>query len=176
MLTQKDNLIIMPYMNIMFMFELKNSGFFESDEYKKMKIQDNNIREVIDTVGIDNQGLLLMTLYAILVVPKELYIDESSSEYICLNNKVKSITIYERSNYRSDSNGINYIRHIRNSISHARVVFFPNQFVEFIDENTFRGNNERCVIRIPLAKINELLEELQKVFYKYIEDLKSNSI
>ena len=173
-LTQKDNLMIMPYINCMFILELKNKEFLKSEYYKNMDFQDKNIPRVFSEVGLDNQGLLLMTLYSLLVVPKELYDNELSTEFTGLNKKIKTIKTYEESNYSYDKNEINYVKHIRNAVSHANLRFEPNDYVEFIDTNKYSTKNEKCIIRIPLVKISELLEYLQGIFYRYISALKLN--
>ena len=78
------------------------------------------------------------------------------------------------SNYSYDKNEINYVKHIRNAVSHANLRFEPNEYVEFIDTNKYGNKNEKCIIRIPLVKICELLEYLQGIFYRYIGALKLN--
>ena len=83
-------------------------------------------------------------------------------DYIYLKSKAES-------SYHSDSMKIDFTRHIRNAVAHARVAFIPFGSVTFTDENI---NGEKCAITFPLENVGVFLTELQKVFMKYIERLK----
>ena len=111
-----------------------------------------------------------MVLYAMLVVPKQLIEQDFPDEFAKLNIKVEEIKLDANSTYRLDSEKIDYIRHIRNAVAHARVTFIPNESVSFTDEN---NGGERCTITISLNTVGLFLTELQKVFMKYIERLKT---
>lgn len=165
--TQEDNILIQSYFTIAFLAELKNNNFLESDCYKKLPFEDNFIKEKLPSIGIDNRGNLLITLYTMLVIPKELLSDRYPTEFAKLNNIVENIKSKANSSYRTDQKKINYIRHIRNAVAHAKVEFVNNA-VEFTDEN----NTEKCTIIIPLMEVGTFLTELQKIFMKYIETLK----
>lgn len=169
-LTQDDNLLIQSYFTTAFLGELTNSSFLKSDCYKNLQFGDNYIKENLPTIGIDNQGTLLIMLYTMLVIPKQLLSQNFPDEFEELNNVVKNLNSKVESNYQSDNIQIDFIRHIRNSVAHARVAFIANVSVTFTDENN-RG--EICTITIPLVKIGAFLTELQKVFMKYIETLKT---
>lgn len=168
-LTQEDNLLIQSYFTIAFLIELKNNDFLKSDCYKKLPFEDNFIKENLPSIGIDNQGNLLMTLYTMLVIPKELLADKFPTEFAELNNIVENIKSEAKSSYKKDQKEIDYIRHIRNAVAHARVEFMPNESVKFTDE---KNKREKCTITIPLVKVGKFLTELQKLFMKYIETLK----
>ncbi|MEA1998851.1 MAG: hypothetical protein U9N61_05960 [Euryarchaeota archaeon] len=151
------------------MVELKNNDFLKSDCYKKLPFGDNYIKENLPSIGIDNQGNLLMTLYTMLVIPRQLLSDNFPTEFAELNNKVENIISEEESSYSTDSAKIDYITHIRNAVAHARVMFIPNESITFTDKN---NKGEICKITIPLVEVGIFLTELQKVFMKYIETLK----
>ena len=168
--TQEDNLLIQSYFTTAFLVELKNKDFLNSDYYKNISFEDSFVKESLPKVGIDNQGTLLMMLYTMLVVPKQLLEKDFPVEFEALNGKVDELKSEAVSTYRKDSDGIDFIRHIRNSVAHARVEFIPNVSVKFTDEN---NGGEKCEITIPLLKIVLFLTELQKVFMKYIETLKA---
>ena len=167
--SQNDNLLIQSYFTTAFLLELKNNDFFNSDYYKNVEFEDKFVKENLPIVGIDNQGALLMTLYTMLVIPKQLLENEFPNEFENLNETIEMINSKSESNYRKDSEKIDYIRHIRNSVAHARVEFEPNISVTFTDKN---NNHEICTITIPLSKIGIFLTALQQVFMKYIEKLK----
>jgi hypothetical protein len=164
------NLLIQSYFTTSFLLELKNLDFLNSDYYKSVEFEDKFVQEHLPSVGIDNQGAMLMVLYAMLVVPKQLIQTDFPEEFENLNQVVEELKLYSRSTYRQDSERIDYVRHIRNAVAHARVLFNPNIKVTFTDENN-RG--ERCVITIQLADFGRFLTELQKVFFKYIEKFKT---
>lgn len=165
--TQEDNILIQSYFTIAFLTELSNNNFLKSDCYKKLRFEDNFIKENLPSIGIGNRGNLLITLYTMLVIPKELLSDRYPTEFAELNNIVENIKSEANSIYQTDQKKINYIRHIRNAVAHARVEFVDNT-VKFTDEN----NTEKCTITIPLMEVGTFLTELQKLFMKYIETLK----
>lgn len=171
-LTQEENLLIQAYMTTGFLAELNNNDFLNSDYYKDMNFQDKYIKDHLPTIGIDNRGSLIMFLYTMLVIPKELLTNLFSDDFNNLNNIIEEIESESLSNYNSDKNGIDYIRHIRNSIAHARVEFISHKLVIFKDTN----NNSECIIKIPLSKIGLFLTELQKIYCKYIKQIQENNI
>lgn len=168
--TQEDNLLMQTYFTTAFLVELKNNDFLNSDYYKNLPFEDKFVKASLPTVGIDNQGTLLIMLYTMLVVPKQLLEKDFPVEFEALNEIVNKLKSNAASTYRKDSDGIDFIRHIRNAVAHARVEFTPNVSVKFSDEN---NGGENCEITIPLPNIGLFLIELQKVFVKYIEALKT---
>jgi hypothetical protein len=167
--TQEDNLLIQIYLTTAFLVELKNNDFLNSDYFKNVPFEDKFVKTSLPTVGIDNQGALLMMLYSMLVVPKQLLEKDFPVEFEALNEIVNKLKSNAVSTYSKDSVKIDFIRHIRNAVAHARVEFNPNISVKFIDEN---NGGEKCEITIPLPNIGLFLSELQKVFMKYIDNLK----
>lgn len=168
--TQEDNLLIQSYFTTSFLMELRNMDFLNSDYYKKASFEDNYVQENLPTVGIDNQGALLMVFYAMLVIPKQLLEKSFPTEFKALNEKVDKLKSEATSTYKKDSDGIDYIRHIRNAVAHVKVNFISDTSVKFIDYN---NRSEKCEITIPLEKIGLLLTDLQKVFFKYIITLQT---
>jgi hypothetical protein len=167
--TQEDNLLIQSYFTTAFLLELKNNDFLQSDYYKNVSFDDKFVKENLPRVGIDNQGTLLMTLYTMLVIPKQLLEEDFPAEFEALNKRVDELKSEAISTYRKDSDEIDFIRHIRNAVAHARVEFEPNTYVKFVDKN---NGGEICEITIPLERFGLFLTELQKVFMNYIESLK----
>jgi len=167
--TQEDNLLIQSYFTTTFLVELKNKDFLNSDYYKNASFKDKFVKESLPKVGIDNQGTVLIMLYTMLVVPKQLLEKEFPVEFEALNRKVDELKSEATSTYRKDSDGIDYVRHIRNAVAHARIEFIPNISVKFNDEN---NGGEKCEITVPLKNMGLFLTALQNVFMKYIETLK----
>ena len=140
-----------------------------------MKFGSPWIKDEISNIGIDNQGLLLMTLYSMLVIPKELIQNEFKSEYAEINNYLSTIARDTHSDYGSDKPVVNYLNHIRNSVAHSRVSFNPSGSVTFSDERkNFKTKKlEKFSTVIPLEKFGEFLMQLQTIHLAYIEKLQN---
>ena len=67
----EENLIIQPYLIIELLFNLKKHYFISSDYFSKMNY-NNDTRDLLKRTDIDNQGLIMLSLYALLVIPKEI--------------------------------------------------------------------------------------------------------
>ncbi len=168
--SQSDNLLIQSYLTISFLTELKNINFLDSEYYENAGFKDKFVKENFAKIGIDNQGSLLMFIYAMLVVPRQLLQQHFPTEFSGLNVTIGNIGSKANSTYSEDVNGIGYVRHIRNAVAHAKVSFEPNRTVTFRDENN-RG--EICSIEIPLDKVGIFLTKLQAIFIAYIEQVKT---
>jgi hypothetical protein len=173
-INQEDNLLIQSYFTVTFLTELKNNDFLNSDYYKNMEFGDKYLQNNLPSVGIDNQGALLIFLYTMLVIPKQLLEKKFPEKFIEINIKLDKIKSKANSNYKQDNTKgilkIDYLRHIRNAVAHAKVEFIPNESVTFKDEDKRKG--ESCSITIPLILLGEFLTELQKIFTTYVESLK----
>lgn len=178
-ITQEDNLIIQSYMTVSFLLELKKLDFLNSDYYKKAKFQDEYVKAKLPEIKIDNQGSMLMVLYAMLVIPSELIKVGFSDEFNNVNKVIHTIRNKTRtySNYEYDSVNINYIKHIRNSVAHAKVKFVPNVEVIFSDNryNYDTKKKESCKITIPLSEFGIFMTALQKLFFQYVKTASQNS-
>ncbi|WP_198335617.1 HEPN family nuclease [Psychrobacter celer] len=173
--SQEDNLLIQSYMTIGFLFELKRLNFLDSAYYKNSDFDDKFLQKTLPNIGIDNQGTLLIALYTMLVIPKELIEEKYTNDFKNLNDFIQSITLNAESTYKRDKDeqgnpNINYVRHIRNSVSHAKVEFTPTNEVVFKDDY----NNQTCTITISLEKIGTLLTEIRKIFFKHVESMKQD--
>ncbi len=168
MYSQEDNLLIQSYFSTAFLIELKNLKFLDSDYYEDIEFQDKYVQEHLPSIGIVNHGAMLMILYALLVIPKELIEKHYQKDFDNLNVFVDSIKSKATSNYKNDANKINYIRHIRNSVAHAKVSFNSEKEVVFLDKN---NNGSECTIVIPLASMGQFIEELRNIFFKHIKNL-----
>ncbi len=167
--SNNDNLLIQGYFSIALLVELKNAKFLDSDYYKNAQFEDNFVQENLPKVGIDNQGALLMILYTLLVVPRQLLEKNFPTEFDCLNNVVVDLSTSAKSSYKKDIQTIDHVRHLRNAVAHARVIFDSKGTVTFRDED---GKGSVWEATFPLAKIGPLLTALQTIFMKYIESVK----
>ena len=172
-LTQEDDLLIQSHFSIVLLTELNNNEFLHSEYFEKMSFGDRFVKNNLPKIGIDNQGSLLIFLYVMLVIPRELIENKFPNEFQDLNDRVNNYVSSAKSNYKKDKDKINYLYHIRNSVAHARVVFTPNVSVTFHDNNKFTGEN--CSITIPLKSFGIFLEDLRDLFMKYVEDIKQRN-
>jgi hypothetical protein len=170
-LNQEDNLLIQSYLTSAFLLNLKQNDFLNSDYYKNRRIKDVTVDEYLPKINIDNQGALLMILYSMLVIPKQLLFNSFKNDFEKLNIKIKEIVLNVESSYKNDKPEIDFIRHIRNSVAHANVTFSQKESVTFSDRNR---DEEKCSIIIPLIKMPFLLKELQQIFINYINSKKND--
>ncbi len=168
MLTQEQNLILQTYYSTSFLVELKNNDFLSSDYFHKMNFSTSWLKNQMEVIGIDNQGILLMSLYAMLVVPKQLIYYDYKLQYEKIDDYIDDVKTSVHTTYARDQTKIEYIRHIRNAVSHARVEFSPGVSVTFRDEN---NRSEAFEVEIPLSKVGVFLMKLQEIHLQYIKDL-----
>jgi len=167
--SNNDNLLIQSYFTTALLFELKNANFLDSDYYKNRQFQDKFVQDNLPKVGIDNQGTLLMVLYTLLVVPRQLLETNFPTEFDSLNGEVVKLATSTTSSYRKDAQTVDHVRHLRNAVAHARVNFKQDGTVTFRDEDRSGSVWEAT---FPLTNIGDLLTALQAIFMKYIETVK----
>ncbi|MFK7820750.1 MAG: hypothetical protein AB8G99_18675, partial [Planctomycetaceae bacterium] len=147
-MTQEENLIFQSYWTVCLLLELTNNNFTESEFFDSMAFADPAIKEQVRTLGVDNQGSLIMCLYTMLVVPKQLLEQQHADEFAEVQVFLEASTQNTSTTYASDSPTVDYLRHIRNAVAHARVSFRPNDVIVFSDQ---RGS-DRFSTELPLAK------------------------
>lgn len=173
-LTPEEDLLIQSYITTAFLVELKNNDFLNSDYYKKMQFEDKFIKDNLNRIKIDNHGTLVIMMYTMLVIPKELIFRDFSTEVSELNKIVHKLKSESKSSYSYDSKGIDYVKHIRNAVAHARVDFKLENSVTFTD--TDEKKKQECTITIPLDKFGDFLTGLQSIFAKYVESIKNKHL
>ena len=164
---QKCDLLIQSYCNFVLNAELVNSKFVNSEYFNEMNFQNINAKNILREIGIDNQGYLLIALYTLLVIPKELF---NYSENITkwLDNSLYDID----SDYKKQKDNL---EHIRNSIAHSKVRFSPKNYIEFYDEVIKYGKTTaHYQAKLELTKIPDFLELLQKEIVIHIDKCQKN--
>lgn len=162
---QEENLIVQSYLAILLFQELKRNNFIDSIFFSEMQFQNSSFKDFIKRHNeIDNQGVGLLALYAMLVVPKELIGTKFENDYDQINDFLIGITQNTQTNYRNDRSKINFLRHIRNAVAHARVSFREKDVIIFEDSNS----RENFYTELPLKDMGEFLNRLEKVHSKYI--------
>lgn len=134
---QEDNLIVQSQISTSFLIELKNNNLLQSWFYKSMEFGVPEYKNVISTIRIDNQGTLLLALYSMLVLSKQLIEQEFPDQFDEANIRLQQYIVTEKTTYRHDKKEgkINYWHRIRNAVAHARVEFDPHNIVTFSDIN-----------------------------------------
>ena len=172
MLTQEDNLLFQSYFTFVLLVELRNHDFQNSEYFENMRFGSPWIQKEISNIGIDNQGCALIALYVMLVIPRELISKKYPNEYSDIGDFLKHNTTHTSTNYPEDIPNIDYLRHIRNSVTHGRVSFKPKHSIIFEDERDGKKNTKYTFrTELPLIRVGALLQMLQSVHLMYIQDL-----
>lgn len=171
MLTQEENLVLQTYYTTSLLAELKNNNFIGSEFFESMNFGQACIKDELKRIDVDNQGALLMVLYSLLVVPRELTGKKYKQEQEKLNKIFASRATKVQTTYASDSPDVDFFRHIRNAVAHARVEFSPGVSVTFRD--SFR--NDTFEAEMPLQYIGEFLTKLQIVHRSYVANIRKRS-
>lgn len=172
-LSQEQNLLFQSYFTVSLLVELKNNNLLASGYFEGMSFGAPWIKDELRKIGVDNQGCAMMSLYAMLVLPREIIQKTYSDEYEKIDAFLNAHTQNTASTYKSDLPSANYLRHIRNAVAHARVEFRPTDAVIFNDENP--RTNEAFSTELPLKYLGKLLHRLQMVHIAYIRDLQQQS-
>jgi hypothetical protein len=177
-LGQDENLVFQSFYTSMFLLELDKNKFIYSDYYKMMEFSYPRVKEELSKSSIGNQGTILMVLYSLLVVPRELLENKYRNEFLAVDKGIAELINSDEtlSTYKGEGelSSIRYSKHIRNAVSHASVNFHvdtetvENRMVIFSDKNQ---KNEECTITIPLARIIDLVFLLLDIHKKYLEDI-----
>ena len=174
-LSPEDNLIFQPYLIIELLFNLHKCDFIGSDYFKEMKY-DKYTRNLLEVAGIGNQGLIMLTLYALLVIPKEvLEKKDYNPDFKEINKNMSHFCQNTETNYGSDNPNTDYTYHLRNALSHGRISFIGNSHIEFRDQKV----DGKKVVNEFKSKINveKLINILQQeIIGEYLKYLKKPTI
>ena len=161
----EDNLIIQPYLIIELLFNLKRHYFISSDYFSKMNY-NNDTRDLLKRTDIDNQGLIMLSLYAMLVIPKEILKKTYVPDFEKINKKMSRYCQNTETNYKYKSQNIDFTYHLRNAVSHGRISFIGNSHIEFKDQN--KSGSRKFKSEINLIDLGELINDLETIIHQYI--------
>ena len=171
-LGQVENIILQSYLTVALLIELNNNRFLDSDYFEKMNFGNPSLKPLLQQVGVDNQGSLLMVLYAMLCLPKEKIFDVYKAAFNGIDTEIAKRATTTKTSYQKDSPHVNYARHIRNAVAHGNVEFSGSAVI-FSDKDEKKG--EYFTTEIPLDQIGTILMELQKLTNKYVDDINNRS-
>lgn len=171
----KQELFILQtsFLTTLLLIQINNQGkdFFNMDIFNGIKFTDDKssdrvLHEYMKRFGTINQGSLIMILYCLFVMPKETFFCKYKNEFKELNKFIDTRVEIKLNNYKKDSNGVDYVRHIRNAISHVSVRYTINgEEIIISDENTYTG--ERCEFSISKDKLSDIIDyTMKKIFMK----------
>ncbi|MGL5599003.1 MAG: HEPN family nuclease [Aeromonas sp.] len=179
MYSREENQIIQTYISFKFLYELHSSGFVNSPEFKKLHFNDSYVQEQVSKNGIFTQGMIPPILYMLLVMPKEMLSDQLKNDYDCINKKVSAMSLSTTTTYLSDKKGVDYLRHLRNAVSHMNVEYISDNNV-FKDSRMTKSKKNRkprkeeFEVKISNVQLGTIVGMLDKVFIKYIENIKAH--
>lgn len=173
-ITQRDDLLIQSYISCALISELVNNRFLDSDFFSQMTFGNSEMKKIIRAIGLDNQGFALMALYAMLVIPKSLITDKHPKEFKTIQDFLEVHCKNTSTSYSTDTNGIKFLRHIRNAVAHASVSFRPNDAVCFMDKDP-KNASQSFSTELPLKYLGELVHKLQFIHLSHIQNIQPSA-
>lgn len=186
-LTQEESLLLQSLATTSLLAELSNDNFLSKSYFSQLKFNNDTLKDILKLSGIGNPACLQMMLYALLVLPKELLNENIypslNSDFAHINQKMQNLVIKSDTNttYTKDFEyaknckskysitcDMNYLRHIRNAVSHANCYYnseSEKHFVTFKDSNGY----EECSIKIECYKVGIILEDLQNLIFNFFK-------
>jgi hypothetical protein len=158
----EDNLIFQPYLIIELLFNLHNCNFIGSDYFKEMEYNEDT-RYLLKEAGIYNQGLIMLSLYALLVIPKEILKKTYVPDFEKINKKMSRYCQNTETNYKNKN--IDFTYHLRNAVSHGRISFVNDNLI-FKDQN--KSGSRKFKSEINLIDLGELINDLETIIHQYI--------
>ncbi|MDO4280972.1 MAG: hypothetical protein Q4C56_05020 [Peptococcaceae bacterium] len=173
--TAEESLLLQCLSTTALLGELSNNNFFNSEYFKQLPFSNEDFKKILVDSGLGNPATMLMMLYALLIVPKERL---SGPDYDMFEDYVKSkiyptiIDLAEKETYSTYAgeeslSKINYFRHLRNAVAHAKCYYFSEnqkRYVIFSDSN---NNTKECSIKLECCNVGLILMELQKCIMEY---------
>lgn len=167
-LSQENQVLIQSYVTLELLHELDQNHFFQSEYFQDLNFEDEWVKQSLSAIGMGNRGMVLISLYTLLVIPKELLQETYPDEFERLNEYLDGVKVSALSTYKSDRDKIDFVKHIRNAVAHSRVEFITKETVTFQDE--YKG--QKCSIVLPLDTFGDFILELQKLFRRHVETLR----
>ena len=133
-LTEQESIFCQALAMTSLLGELSNKDFLNSDYYNENITfigNNDNLKKILKASGLGNPATMQMFLYILLVMPKEtlsrLDTTTINSWANALKTTIQSFNVNVTTTYpgesSSDLSTVNYYRHIRNAVSHAKCVY-----------------------------------------------------
>lgn len=182
--TEEQLLIIQTYSNFLLWKDLERNSLKTSIFFKKLVPQQDSVKQFIKKEGVFNLGLVHICLYALLCVPHEIFKKESKKNKVYMlkfdeiNNFISSELKVKPQIYTYPYQKIDFLRHIRNSISHANFEYTdtPNHIMFRDKDDSWdksikkkRDYKFECIFR--LDSLDQILHKLAEIFEIYITSI-----
>jgi len=171
-LTKEQDLFIQSCYTFSLLLELHNNNLLKSTYFEGMVFRQPIIKDGLRTIGITNQGCALLGLYALVLIPHELF-RTSSREWSEIYSVVdKYLDTYAKNtitNYKTDYPKVQYLSHIRNAVAHSSLEFSQGGVLIFRDKN--KRAKESFSTELPLIHLNGLIEKLSCAQINYLNSL-----
>lgn len=174
-LTREESLVLQSGLTSVLLRDLDrhNDEFVDSNFFQEMSSDFPGVKEyyIKGATGVGNQGTMMMQLYALLVIPKELISAQFQTEYNDIDAYISKIAINITDTYPLKNQ---FTRHLRNAVSHARAEFDDTDKndikVTFTDEDNRTGF--RFSATFGLYEMSQILLKLLKIHQLYTEDIR----
>lgn len=177
--SKETNLVVQSALSAVLLMDLSinSKDFIESDFFNSLETKTIN-KEVYQfyktgRTGVGNQGAMLMCLYSVLVLPKELLGNKYAKLYKQINRDIAKVGGEVLVNSYGEHSP-DYVKHIRNAIAHAQVRFDESQprakdeekkiFVTFTD----KSGRKKFKIKFHVSQIPSILFKLLDVHKAYL--------
>ena len=175
---EKVSLLLQNQANVFLLSKLLKPIFLKSAVFNDLTSDNQFFRDVIERSGLGNPAMMLMMLYALLVVPKELLSQSANCEMKQRIDKIDPLIANlaedgTSSTYPNEENKekIKYSRHMRNAISHARAHFFSENERNYVEFRDCIGNPAKvCSIKIECYKVAKIMDTLIAIMNQYTTD------
>jgi hypothetical protein len=173
MVDPKDSVLMQSCITYALLDQLHNHKFVASDYFKEMNFGDHVAaqwsKDQLQQYGVGNQGFVMMSLYSMLVLSKEVI---QTTEFDDVRQFIKKHALNPISTYKKDAQQIDFIRHFRNAVAHANVELGSDQVLIFTDqgskkESTIQGRPATFKCKFPTKELMGLLKHLQTIQLRY---------
>lgn len=170
--SEHENLIIQTYMNIIWLVEMDHLKFVESPAYNRLNFKDKYAQNSIAKRGLMNQGFIPVAFYIMLVIPRETIFNLYKHKYDEINLYIaEELNPEVETTYSNDIKRIDYLRHVRNAVSHMNFEMTTEvDYVVFKDENPRKNEKFRC--KFSNSDLGMIMQKLREVHDDYIESIK----
>lgn len=180
--TTEENLIIQSTCNAVLLSSLSAHGrsFLQSEFFKGLDFLFPKVKEMYinEQTHIGNQGMLMVCLYALLVLPKECILTKYPDNYRKVNNWIETNKWDCTDTCTYAKEGVNskefkHIRHLRNAVAHGNVEFDDSNLKQVICifSDAIKDGKIGYTLKITTGAVGELVKELIIAQQSYVEDI-----
>jgi hypothetical protein len=168
----RDEIPLWTWYNGQFLFQfdkqLRNNPNITILEFFTNFLEDQNIQNY-NFYHTKNQGTVLLLMYGLIVIPKEIWEKTSTNFMFATRNKFVFVPPTDNS-----IGTLNFLRLLRNSLSHANFsIDTENAKLRFWNNNNTVRNFE---VEISFSNLGEFIEEIGKYYINEVKKEKSDLI